>query len=61
MLEQSIGFIGAGQMARALASGFVKAGLVRPEGIVAADPVPAAVEAFQQAVPGSPGPADNAA
>ena len=43
MLKQTIGFIGAGQMARALASGFVKAGLMAPDEIVAADPVPAAL------------------
>jgi pyrroline-5-carboxylate reductase len=60
MLAQSIGFIGAGQMARALASGFVKAGLVRPDQIVAADPLPAAVEALQRCVPGSRAAADNA-
>jgi pyrroline-5-carboxylate reductase len=60
MLQQTIGFIGAGQMARALASGFVKAGLLAPERIVAADPVPAALEAFQQSVPGARTAGDNA-
>jgi pyrroline-5-carboxylate reductase len=46
MLSQTIGFIGAGQMARALAKGFVEAGLVKPEQIVASDPVPAAAQEF---------------
>ncbi len=60
MLQQTIGFIGAGQMARALASGFVKAGLIEAKQLVAADPVPAALEAFRQAVPGADGLEDNA-
>jgi pyrroline-5-carboxylate reductase len=38
MLSQSIGFIGAGQMAQALARGFVRANLVQPAKIVAHDP-----------------------
>jgi pyrroline-5-carboxylate reductase len=50
-LEQTIGFIGAGQMARALAAGFVRAGLVRGEQIVAADPVAAARDQLGSAVP----------
>jgi len=60
MQKHSIGFIGAGQMARALAAGFVKAGLTAPGRIVAADPVPQALAAFQQAVGGSRMLADNA-
>jgi pyrroline-5-carboxylate reductase len=60
MRKQSIGFIGAGQMARALAAGFVKAGLAAPDEILAADPVPAARDAFEQAVRGSRVLADNA-
>jgi pyrroline-5-carboxylate reductase len=60
MLQQTIGFIGAGQMARALASGFVKAGLLDGKQIVAADPLPAAIEALRQAVPGARGLDDNA-
>ncbi len=60
MLDQSIGFIGAGQMARALASGFVKSGLIAAERIVAADPVGEAAAAFRGAVPGSRTLADNA-
>ena len=53
MLKQAIGFIGAGQMARALASGFVNAGLVTAQQISAADPLDAALQAFEQAVLGS--------
>ncbi len=60
MLQQTIGFIGAGQMARALASGFVKANLIAAERILAADPLPAALKGFQDAVPGSRALADNA-
>ena len=40
-------------MARALAAGFVRAGLVQAEDVIAADPVPAALEAFARAVPGA--------
>jgi pyrroline-5-carboxylate reductase len=47
-------------MARALAAGFVKAGLIDSKSIVAADPIPAASEAFEQAVPGARLLADNA-
>jgi pyrroline-5-carboxylate reductase len=53
MIEKTIGFIGAGQMARALAQGFVRAGLIRGEAVSAADPAPAAREAFCKAVPGA--------
>jgi len=42
----TVGFLGAGKMATALAKGFVSAGLVSAERIVASDPVPAAREAF---------------
>lgn len=59
MLQETIGFIGAGQMARALAGGFVRAGLIAPARVIAADPVADAVAAFMQAVPGSQGAADN--
>jgi pyrroline-5-carboxylate reductase len=59
MLPQVVGFIGAGQMARALAGGFVKAGLLAPAQIVAADPHEPALEAFQTALPGSRTVADN--
>jgi pyrroline-5-carboxylate reductase len=60
MLQQTIGFIGAGQMARALANGFVKSGLVSADRIVAADPLPPALKAFEKAVPGSRALPDNA-
>ena len=52
MLPQTIGFIGAGQMAQALARGFVAARLVEGRQIVVADPVASAIEAFIKAVPG---------
>jgi pyrroline-5-carboxylate reductase len=53
MYDSIIGFIGAGQMARALAQGFVRAGLVPAEGVVACDPVAAAGESFLHSVPGA--------
>jgi pyrroline-5-carboxylate reductase len=59
MHKYAIGFIGAGQMARALAGGFAKAGLVAPERILAADPLAAARDAFAQAVAGARVLADN--
>jgi pyrroline-5-carboxylate reductase len=60
MLSQTVGFVGAGQMARALAQGFVRAGLLAERQVVAADPVPAAVDGFRQALPDSQIAADNA-
>jgi pyrroline-5-carboxylate reductase len=42
----SIGFLGAGKMATALARGFITAGLVKPGHITASDPVEAARAAF---------------
>ena len=60
MLQQTIGFIGAGQMARALAGGFVKSGLVAPDRILASDPLQPALKAFQKAVAGSRACSDNA-
>lgn len=53
MISQSIGFIGAGQMAQALARGFVAAGLVEPRQLVAADPMPTSLAAFSKALPGA--------
>ena len=53
MLTHTIGFIGAGQMARALARGFVSAGLVPGERIVAFDPVADALSAFAAEVTGA--------
>ncbi len=52
MLSQRIGFIGAGQMATALAQGLVKAGLTAPEALLASDPFPEARERFAQATGG---------
>jgi pyrroline-5-carboxylate reductase len=60
MLQQTIGFIGAGQMARALASGFVKSGLVAGERLVASDPLQPALKAFQKTIPKARALSDNA-
>jgi pyrroline-5-carboxylate reductase len=46
MLEQHIGFIGAGQMATALAQGFIKAGLTCGERVMAGDPAADAAARF---------------
>jgi pyrroline-5-carboxylate reductase len=43
---QTIGFIGAGQMARALARGFIAANLIEPRRVAAFDPLPAALAEF---------------
>ncbi|REJ67475.1 MAG: pyrroline-5-carboxylate reductase [Planctomycetota bacterium] len=51
-LTASIGFVGAGRMAQALARGFVSAELVTAEAIVASDPTAEAREAFVAMVPG---------
>ena len=59
MAIDQIGFIGAGQMARALASGLVEAQLVPAAGIIAADPFPAGREGFAEAVPGAQTTDDN--
>ncbi|MBK9138480.1 MAG: pyrroline-5-carboxylate reductase [Verrucomicrobia bacterium] len=48
--ELSIGFVGAGKMATALAQGWVKAGLCAPAHVVASDAAPAAREAFAREV-----------
>ncbi|MBE7499903.1 MAG: pyrroline-5-carboxylate reductase [Verrucomicrobiales bacterium] len=50
--ELTIGFLGAGQMATALAQGLVRAGLVRPEGLVASDVSVAARERFARETQG---------
>jgi len=42
----TIGFLGTGKMATALASGFIRAGLVTPRQVFGADPVPEARKAF---------------
>jgi pyrroline-5-carboxylate reductase len=53
MFSQTIGFIGAGQMARALAQGFVAAGLVSGRQIVYCDPIEKAGEDFAKNVSGA--------
>lgn len=45
----TIGFLGAGKMATALAQGFIKAGLVTPRDVLASDPVEPACAAFAKA------------
>ena len=52
MESKKIGFIGAGQMATALARGFVAAGLVEAENLMAADPAEAARVQFSEATGG---------
>jgi pyrroline-5-carboxylate reductase len=46
----TIGFLGAGKMATALAKGFIRAKLVTPKQIIASDPLPAATAAFAKEV-----------
>jgi pyrroline-5-carboxylate reductase len=58
-VEKAIGFIGAGQMARALAAGFVRTGLVPASQVWASDPVAASRAAFTAAVPGASVGAEN--
>ncbi len=53
MFTQKIGFLGAGQMARALARGFVDAGLVGSDQIYAADLSEAALAGFSEIVAGA--------
>jgi pyrroline-5-carboxylate reductase len=48
MLEQRIGMIGAGQMATALAQGFLKAGLTSADHLMASDPEESARQRFTQ-------------
>lgn len=52
MRNVNLGLIGAGQMARALAAGFARSGLLAPAQIVASDPVAAARESFASQIPG---------
>jgi pyrroline-5-carboxylate reductase len=52
-LDITLGFIGAGQMAQALASGFVDANLLEASCIVAHDPVVAAADALRAKVAGA--------
>ncbi|MEQ8789424.1 MAG: pyrroline-5-carboxylate reductase [Pirellulaceae bacterium] len=55
-----IGFVGGGQMARALGRGFVEAGLVRGGDVRAFDPSREALQAFVEQVPGASAAAGNA-
>ena len=61
MLASTIGLIGAGRMATALARGFVDAKLVIPAQIVASDPSDEARAAFERAVSGARIVAENRA
>ena len=58
-VELTVGFLGAGKMATALARGFVRAGLVGKDRLIASDPIPAARETFQRET-GAWAVADNA-
>jgi pyrroline-5-carboxylate reductase len=53
MLDSKISFVGSGQMARALAKGFVAAKLLAAGQIAAFDAVPEAISQFQAEIPGS--------
>jgi pyrroline-5-carboxylate reductase len=53
MISEKIGFIGAGQMARALARGLVQAGLAEGGQVAASDPAAEARDQFQQMVSGA--------
>src|SRR4051812_19408478 len=53
-----VGFLGAGKMATALARGWLTAGLVTPDRVLAGDPLPAARQAFVSDR-GRRAPADN--
>ena len=46
--EFKIGFLGAGKMASALAKGFIKAGLVQANAVLASDPIDGARAAFKE-------------
>jgi len=53
MIEQMIGFVGAGQMALALASGFVNSGKVAGRQILAFDPSVESTQRFHSKIAGS--------
>ena len=46
-LEKRVGFIGAGQMAEALARGFISKGVVKASDMIATDPVQARRDVFE--------------
>lgn len=52
-LTQTIGFVGAGQMAKALAGGFVASGQIDAAQIRACDPSQSALARFGQEIPGA--------
>lgn len=52
--ELRIGFLGAGQMATAMAGGLLRAKVVTPSGLQASDPSPQAREAFRRATDVTP-------
>ncbi len=52
MIEQNIGFIGAGEMARALARGLLMQNLIRPDRLLVSDPNSSAVQRFAESVHG---------
>ncbi|MDP6442381.1 MAG: pyrroline-5-carboxylate reductase [Pirellulaceae bacterium] len=52
-MTQRIGFIGAGQMAQALAKGFLEAGLAGSDQILAFDPAPATLSQFTELTGGA--------
>jgi pyrroline-5-carboxylate reductase len=58
MLKERIGFVGAGQMATALAQGFIRAGLITPEKLLASDPLAEARDNFARAT-GAPTTGEN--
>jgi pyrroline-5-carboxylate reductase len=53
MLDKPIGFVGGGQMARALARGLVQTKLVAPQQILVHDPAREAIELFAGELPGA--------
>ena len=61
MLKETIGFVGAGQMARALARGLVQADLVPANRVLAHDPVAPAGRQFAADIDGAQLAASNAA
>src|SRR4051812_46734724 len=46
----SLGFLGAGKMATALAKGFIRVGIVTPKQVMASDPIASARAAFAKDV-----------
>lgn len=60
MLAETIGLIGGGQMARALAAGWVRAGMLKPGQLVVHDPSPTAIAQIKTDVSGIQVVNDNA-